>query len=134
VNDTPEKKSHPVDVHVGARVQQKRKSLGLSQTKLGKAVGLTFQQIQKYESGANRISASKLWEISQTLSTPLMFFFEGLQDPVEEANDETVRRFLESDEGLLVAKSITGLSPKMRIRVIEFIDGMADDTDEASAQ
>ena len=68
---------HPVDRHVGRRVQEKRLGLGLSQTALGKAVGVSFQQMQKYEKGQNRISASKLFEIAEFLNVGIPYFFEG---------------------------------------------------------
>ncbi len=68
----------PVDVHVGARLRQRRTLLGMNQTVLGDATGLTFQQIQKYESGANRISASRLFGLSRVLDVPVQFFFDGM--------------------------------------------------------
>ena len=71
-------RSHPVDVHVGARVRQRRTLLGMSQEKLGAAVGLTFQQIQKYERGANRVGASRLFEFSKVLDVPVSYFFEEM--------------------------------------------------------
>jgi transcriptional regulator with XRE-family HTH domain len=76
----------PVDVHVGMQIQIKRKSLGLSQTKLGDAIGLTFQQVQKYEKGANRIGASRLFEISQVLSVPISYFFRGYDPETDNDN------------------------------------------------
>lgn len=69
---------NPVDVHVGSRVRLRRTLLGLSQEKLGEAVGLTFQQIQKYERGANRIGASRLFEFSRILDVPVSFFFDDM--------------------------------------------------------
>jgi transcriptional regulator with XRE-family HTH domain len=69
---------HPVDVHVGTRVRQRRTLLGMSQEKLGEAVGLTFQQIQKYERGANRIGSSRLYEFSKVLDVPVSYFFEEM--------------------------------------------------------
>lgn len=69
---------HPVDVHVGMRVRQRRTLLGMSQEKLGEAVGLTFQQIQKYERGANRIGSSRLYEFSKVLDVPVSYFFEEM--------------------------------------------------------
>ncbi len=69
---------HPVDRHVGRRVCEKRISLGYNQSDLGRALGLTFQQIQKYEKGANRISASKLWDISRFFKVDIAYFFDGL--------------------------------------------------------
>lgn len=73
---------HPVDVHVGARVRQRRTLLGMSQEKLGSAVGLTFQQIQKYERGANRVGASRLFEFSKVLDVPVSYFFEDMPSNV----------------------------------------------------
>lgn len=70
---------HPVDIHVGDKLRLMRTLRGFSQTELATRVGLTFQQVQKYESGANRISASRLWEISEALDTPIGFFFDGLR-------------------------------------------------------
>ena len=72
----------PVDIHVGAQVRARRKTLGVSQEALGDALGLTFQQVQKYERGANRVSASKLFAIAKTLQVPVSYFFDGLEDPV----------------------------------------------------
>lgn len=69
---------HPVDRHVGARVRARRELMGLSQSRLAEALGLTFQQVQKYERGANRISASKLWDIAHTLKVDVAYFFDGL--------------------------------------------------------
>ncbi len=70
-------RSHPVDTHVGNRLRQRRALLGMSQTDLGKAVGLTFQQVQKYERGFNRISSSRLFEFSKVLDVPVAHFFDG---------------------------------------------------------
>jgi len=85
-SDKPERKvgrprvgtPNPIDVHVGSRVRLRRTLLGMSQEKLGDAIGLTFQQIQKYERGANRIGASRLFELSQVLDVPVAFFFEEM--------------------------------------------------------
>lgn len=70
----------PTDIHVGSRVRLRRTLLGLSQERLGKSLGLTFQQVQKYERGANRIGASRLHDISRILEVPVSFFFEGMED------------------------------------------------------
>lgn len=72
-------KPNPIDVHVGARVRLRRTLLGMSQEKLGEAIGLTFQQVQKYERGANRIGASRLFDLSRVLDVPVAYFFEDLQ-------------------------------------------------------
>ena len=76
---------NPVDVHVGQRVRQRRTLLGLSQEKLGEALGLTFQQVQKYERGANRIGASRLFDLANILDTDVNYFFEDMQDDVAAA-------------------------------------------------
>ncbi|MGH7034515.1 MAG: helix-turn-helix domain-containing protein [Stellaceae bacterium] len=73
-------KPNPIDVHVGSRVRLRRTLLGMSQEKLGDAIGLTFQQVQKYERGANRVGASRLYDLSRVLDVPVSFFFEELGD------------------------------------------------------
>ena len=80
------KKPEPVDVHVGSRVRLRRTLLGMSQEKLGKALGLTFQQIQKYERGANRIGSSRLYQLSQILDVPVSFFFDDMNEEI--VNDD----------------------------------------------
>jgi transcriptional regulator with XRE-family HTH domain len=70
--------AHPVDIHVGQRVRQRRWVLGMTQQRLGDNVGIKFQQIQKYETGTNRISASRMWDIAAAMEVPVSFFFEGL--------------------------------------------------------
>jgi len=74
------KSPNPVDIHVGTRLRSRRLLLGMSQEELGKSVGLTFQQVQKYERGTNRVSASRLYELSHILQVPTTFFFDGLPD------------------------------------------------------
>ena len=81
----------PVDVHVGKRFRERRLSLGMSQTALGDYLGLTFQQIQKYERGANRISASKLWAVSNLFEVPIEWFFEGLGEAGKGPEDVMTR-------------------------------------------
>lgn len=77
--------SHPIDLHVGKRLRQRRRLLGLTQQKLADAVSIRFQQIQKYESGANRISASRLWSLAKAMQVPVSYFFEGLEENVVES-------------------------------------------------
>src|SRR5580698_8757948 len=72
---------NPIDLHVGARIRLRRRMQGVSQEKLADALGLTFQQVQKYERGANRVSASKLYEIAAALRAPVAYFFDGLANP-----------------------------------------------------
>ena len=78
-----QEKIHPVDAHVGKRLKLRRKSLDMSQEKLAASIGLTFQQVQKYENGANRISASRLYDIARVLEAPISYFFEGLSTSQE---------------------------------------------------
>lgn len=82
----PSGKPNPVDVYVGSRVRLRRTLLGLSQEKLGEAIGLTFQQVQKYERGANRIGASRLWDLSKVLDCPVSYFFEDMEYDVQAAS------------------------------------------------
>ena len=79
---------HPVDIHVGKRVRHRRWMLGVTQQQLGDSVGIKFQQIQKYETGMNRVSASRLWDIAEALEVPVSFFFEGFAK--DDADTESV--------------------------------------------
>ncbi len=88
----------PVDVHVGSRVRLRRVLIGLSQEKLGEAVGLTFQQIQKYERGANRIGASRLWEFSQILDVPVSFFFDDMPGGIKDQENQRVAGFSDKSQ------------------------------------
>lgn len=122
--------SNPVDLHVGARVRLRRKMLGMSQDQLAKALNLTFQQVQKYERGANRISASKLYTIACQLSVPIGFFFDGLDDLQggdhregrAPASERAIMTFLETPEGLELAKLFPLLRPgRVRRQLIGFV-------------
>lgn len=95
------KQPNPIDEHVGARLRLRRMALGLSQEKLGERLGLTFQQVQKYEKGANRIGASRLYHISQILEVPVQYFFDELPGETEAAPDvPPVSEFVATSEGL----------------------------------
>src|ERR1700760_4526999 len=85
-------KPNPVDVHVGSRVRLRRTLLGISQEKLGEAIGLTFQQVQKYERGANRIGASRLWDLSLVLNCPVAYFYEDMSDTAASASPRLLHR------------------------------------------
>ncbi len=96
---------NPVDVHVGLRIRLRRKELGVSQEKLAEAIGLTFQQVQKYERAANRVSASKLYEVARALDTSTAYFFEGLTDAhirtaAEPGGQTQMQAFLLTAEGV----------------------------------
>src|SRR3954463_10438929 len=104
--DEAETGPNPIDRHVGLRIRMRRKELGVSQEKLADSIGLTFQQIQKYERAANRVSASKLWEMARALNTSVAYFYEGL--PANPERDEGLGRgledFLMSSEGVELAR------------------------------
>ncbi|MBI3445939.1 MAG: helix-turn-helix transcriptional regulator [Magnetospirillum sp.] len=85
---------NPVDIHVGARVRLRRTLMGMSQEKLGESIGLTFQQVQKYERGANRIGASRLFDLSRVLDVPVSFFFDDMADAVQSQSPQAVSRGL----------------------------------------
>jgi transcriptional regulator with XRE-family HTH domain len=90
-------KPNPIDIHVGARVRLRRTLLGMSQEKLGEAIGLTFQQVQKYERGANRIGSSRLYDLSRVLDVPVGFFFEDMPSGVA-ANSPAQRRGIAEEQ------------------------------------
>lgn len=94
---SPDGKPRPVDVHVGGRVRLRRTMLGMSQEKLGKAINLTFQQVQKYERGANRIGASRLFELSKVLDVPVSFFFDDMSADVVDSGGSPVAGLAEGD-------------------------------------
>lgn len=130
-----ERSPNPIDLHVGARVRMRRKLLGVSQEKLADALGLTFQQVQKYERGANRISASKLFEISRFLGVPPAYFFEGLPDETvarggEGGAEHSLHQFLMTPEGVELASLLPRLQGKYRRRVLELVRTLAGDSDD----
>jgi transcriptional regulator with XRE-family HTH domain len=126
-----ERHPNPVDLHVGARIRMRRKILGVSQERLADDLGLTFQQIQKYERGANRVSASKLYEIAKSLQSPVGYFFEGLVDAntgMAETGDAFVHDFLMTDEGLELATVFPRISrAKVRRRILDLVRSMAEE-------
>lgn len=130
------KKPNPIDVHVGGRVRLRRMLIGMSQEKLGELLGLTFQQIQKYEKGANRIGASRLYQISRILGVPVQFFFEDLDNDIEappESMSEPdaapfVMDFVSSAEGLSLNRSFTKIEdPRVRKRIVDLIKSLGED-------
>lgn len=133
-----ERSPNPVDLHVGARIRMRRKLLGVSQEKLAESLGLTFQQVQKYERGANRVSASKLYEIARGLQAPVAYFFEGLADPAQPADgqpvrdDQNVHEFLMTAEGLELAALFPRLTrAPVRRRLLDLVRSMAEDEEAA---
>lgn len=130
-----EKRPHPIDVHVGGRVRLRRTMIGMSQDKLADALGLTFQQIQKYEKGVNRIGASRVFEISRILNVPIQFFFDdynaktGSYGFAEHAPDEgaAIMELLNSPEGVQLCKHFAAIRDhKVRKRVLDLVKTLAD--------
>jgi transcriptional regulator with XRE-family HTH domain len=128
------KAPNPTDKHVGARVRMRRMMLSMSQEKLGDALGLTFQQVQKYEKGANRIGASRLQQIAHILQVPVSFFFDGAPNAPGQSPDgfseapspAYVSDFLSTSDGLALVKSFQRLKdPKLRRRIVELVQQIA---------
>ncbi|HRD78209.1 MAG TPA: helix-turn-helix transcriptional regulator [Hyphomicrobiaceae bacterium] len=130
-----------MDVHVGSRVRLRRMLLGISQEKLGEKLGLTFQQIQKYEKGVNRIGASRLYDLASVLSVPVQFFYddapvaESLAQPVmgfaDRPADSYVVDFLATREGLELNKAFVKITdPRQRRAVLELVRAMASEAAE----
>ena len=130
------KAPNPTDKHVGARVRMRRMMLSMSQEKLGDALGLTFQQVQKYEKGANRIGASRLQQIAHILQVPVSFFFDGApnvpgQQPdgfSEAPSPAYVSDFLATSDGLALTKAFMGIKDtKLRRRIVDLVEQIAGD-------
>lgn len=132
------RRPNPIDVHVGNRVRLQRMLIGISQEKLGERLGLTFQQVQKYEKGINRIGASRLFELSRVLGVPVQFFYEdapatGSQQSAapgfaERSSDSHVFEFLSSREGLELNRAFSRITdPKVRKSVLDLVRSLADE-------
>ena len=141
-DDTPEsdernaRRANPMDAHVGSRVRLRRMLLGMSQERLGEQLGLTFQQVQKYEKGVNRIGASRLFDLAQVLNVPIQFFYDeappgdvtglaglGMSDRPQEG---FVIDFLSSREGLELNKAFVRIQdPKVRRSIVELVRALA---------
>ncbi len=116
---------HPVDVHVGQRVRQRRWMLGMTQQQLAELVGIKFQQIQKYETGMNRVSASRLWDIAEALDVAVAYFFEGLEGDV--ANDAEATPDLTIDrEAMELVRSYYAIPEVQRRRLFELARSLSD--------
>lgn len=120
---------HPVDVHVGKRIRHRRWLVGITQQQLAEHVGIKFQQIQKYETGANRVSASRLWDIADALEVPVSFFFEGLDEgeAAAHAPDSGVPADLLGDkEALDLVRSYYAIPENQRRRLFELARVLSD--------
>jgi len=127
------KAPNPVDKYVGSRVRMRRIMLGMSQEKLGEALGLTFQQIQKYEKGTNRVGASRIQQISEILQVPVSFLFEGGPSGThstggfsEGSSPSYVSDFLATSEGLALTRAFTRITDaKLRRSIVELVEQIA---------
>jgi len=116
---------HPVDVHVGKRVRHRRWMVGMTQQQLADKVGIKFQQIQKYETGMNRISASRLWDISDALGVSINYFFEGLEADAP-VIDEQLGDILADKEALMLVRSYYAIPEAQRRRLFDLAKVLSD--------
>jgi transcriptional regulator with XRE-family HTH domain len=136
----PKKQANPIDVQVGNRVRIRRMLIGMSQERLGSLLGLTFQQIQKYEKGINRIGAGRLFEVARILNVPIDFFYEGVEDRLagqpgmaEPESAPPVMAFVSSGEGLQLSLAFMKIrDAKVRKRVLDLVKSLAEE-DEAKS-
>jgi transcriptional regulator with XRE-family HTH domain len=132
----------PTDRHVGARIRMRRMMLGISQTKLGDAVNLTFQQVQKYEKGRNRVSASRMQQFAKILHVPISFFFEGAPEAnvlggksgaAPAAMPAYIREFLAIRDGIKIIRAFSQIrNHKLRRAVVTMVEQIADDRERRS--
>lgn len=131
------KKPNPIDTHVGTRIRLRRNMLGMSQEKLGESLGITFQQIQKYEKGTNRVGASRLQAISGILGVPVSFFFEDSPGQAaangfaESQTTDYVVDFLSSTEGLQLNRAFVKIrDPKIRRKVVDLVKALGSSDED----
>ena len=123
---------NPVDRHVGLRIRLRRKELGISQERLADTIGLTFQQVQKYERAANRVSASKLWEVARALDTTISYFYEGLgpqRDSRPRENGEQQREVYTRKETRDLIRAYYSLSERPRRRLLDLAKSLNGDAE-----
>jgi transcriptional regulator with XRE-family HTH domain len=140
------RRPNPVDIHVGGRVRFRRMLLGMSQEKLGERLGLTFQQVQKYEKGVNRIGASRLFDLSQVLQVPIQFFYEEAPGALAQASadhgrgfadrsgESTIVEFLNTRDGLELNKAFVRIQDvKVRRSIVDLVRSLAGDDKAANS-
>ena len=125
-------------LHVGARIRECRKQLGVSQKQLAESLGLTFQQVQKYERGTNRVSASKLFDTAAALKASVSYFFQGLKDAVEDFKEDmgerSARAFLQNRGRGELARTFPRIAPgRLRQRILELIRSVAEIAESPTA-
>ena len=123
--------AHPVDVHVGKRIRQRRWLTGMTQQQLAQKVGIKFQQIQKYETGANRVSASRLWDIADALDVPVSFFFEGIEaeesaEATTDVSGKVPADIMGDKEALDLVRSYYAIPENQRRRLFELARVLSD--------
>jgi transcriptional regulator with XRE-family HTH domain len=122
--------THPVDAHVGKRVRHRRWLIGMTQQQLAERVGIKFQQIQKYETGANRVSASRLWDIADALEVPVSFFFEGIEEAqvaaAAQAHSKVPADLMGDKEALDLVRSYYAIPENQRRRLFELARVLSD--------
>src|SRR5580765_2586972 len=128
----PKKQANPIDIQVGNRVRIRRMLIGMSQERLGDLLGLTFQQVQKYEKGVNRIGAGRLFEMSRILNVPVDFFYEGVNAAPahsgEEGQGPPVMEFVSSGEGMQLSLAFMKIKDaKVRKRVLDLVKSLAEE-------
>ncbi len=129
------KTADDIDAYIGSRVRLRRMTIGVSQEQLGDALGLTFQQVQKYEKGQNRIGAGRLYRIAQILSTPVGYFYEGLPPTADQLDPELVversadlQAFIASSDGHALSLAFQKIAdPATRKRIVELVGTIASD-------
>jgi transcriptional regulator with XRE-family HTH domain len=136
VANLAKKQANPIDIQVGNRVRIRRMLIGMSQERLGGLLGLTFQQVQKYEKGVNRIGAGRLFEVSRILNVPVDFFYEGVNDAAPGANElegAPVMDFISSGEGLQLSLAFMKIKDvKVRKRVLDLVKSLAEEEAQKS--
>ncbi|MCA1776743.1 MAG: helix-turn-helix transcriptional regulator [Paracoccaceae bacterium] len=120
--------THPIDVHVGKRIRHRRWMQGCTQQQLAEAVGIKFQQIQKYETGMNRVSASRLWQIASFLQVPVSFFFEGVEDETHmtQNGSDVPGDILTDKEALELLRSYYAIPENQRRRLFDLARVLSD--------
>lgn len=134
--------ANPIDFHVGSRIRLRRKVLKMTQEQLGEQLGVTFQQVQKYERGSNRVGAGRLWRLAQVLDVPIQYFYEGLPgqryeqdapeivEAAEPAQPDFIYDFIKSSDGIEIAEAFSKISKKsVRRKILELARALADDPD-----
>ncbi|MEM6373347.1 MAG: helix-turn-helix transcriptional regulator [Pseudomonadota bacterium] len=121
--------AHSVDVHVGKRIRQRRWLIGMTQQTLADLVGIKFQQIQKYETGSNRVSASRLWDIGEAMGVPVAFFFEGIKDNLGHVGADDVNAppdMLSDKEAMELVRTYYAIPENQRRRLFELARVLSD--------